>query len=642
MCGIAGIALKPGRALPDMQRRLAAMRDAMQHRGPDDAGIYLAPDAMLGLVNCRLAIRDLSPAGHMPMATADRQFWISYNGEIYNADELRACLVQQGYNFCSQSDTEVILLGYQAWGAQVLERLRGMFAFALLDNRDPAASHLLLARDRLGIKPLYYAPCDAGLVFASELKALLSAGLVAPAIDPTALVAYLMLGSVPDPLSIYRGVRVLEPACSLHVSLAAQHGHTPEPRRYWQFPAIGPGNLSPTEAVEQVAVLLEDAVRSHLVSDVPLGAFLSGGLDSSSVVALMHALGAAPIRTCSMSFEEAAYNEADYAATVAEATGSEHYARVITVADVQANLERIWRAMDQPSIDGVNSYFVAQTAREAGLTVALSGLGGDELFGGYPNTFESLPRLLAMTRRIQRIPAMSALASQVLSLPPVHRRWLKIAAALQRPASTASAYIACRGLFAPGEVRSLVSAEAWQEAMTSFDPVARVAENLETNDRTDRADKELDLFNWISRAELRHYTSRQLLRDTDVMSMAHSLEVRVPLLDDRLVEAVLCMPASVKALPNGHGPKPLLAQAIGARLPTAVRERRDKRGFTFPFDVWLRGPLRGSGAAPPSALQGLLRPAGIIAVQRGFDAGKVHWSRRWALAVLDGWGALVP
>jgi asparagine synthase (glutamine-hydrolysing) len=640
MCGIAGIALKPGRALPDMPRRLAAMRDAMQHRGPDDAGIYLAPDEMLGLVNCRLAIRDLSPAGHMPMATADQQLWMSYNGEIYNADELRACLVQQGYRFRSQSDTEVILLGYQAWGEQVLERLRGMFAFVIFDNRRPDAGRLFLARDRLGIKPLYYAQSDAGLVFASELKALLAAGMVNVEIDPTALVAYLMLGSVPDPLSIYRGVRALAPAGSLQVS--PHDWHTVSVQHYWQFPEAGDSDLHPAEAVEQVAALLEDAVRSHLVSDVPLGAFLSGGLDSSSVVALMHALGAAPIRTCSMTFEEAAYNEADYAMAVAEATGSEHYARVITAADVQANLEHIWQAMDQPSIDGVNSYFVSQTAREAGLTVALSGLGGDELFGGYPNTFENLPRLLDMTQRMQRIPAAPALASRMLSLPWSHRRWLKIAAALQRPASPASTYVACRGLFAPAEVRSLVSAEVWQEAMATFDPVMHVTQNLGMNGLDRRSNREHDLFNWISRAELRHYTSQQLLRDTDVMSMAHSLEVRVPLLDDRLVEAVLRMPASVKASSNGHGPKPLLAQAMGTRLPAIVRERHDKRGFTFPFDVWLRGPLRRNGAAQPPALQGLLCPAGIGAVQRGFEAGRIHWSRPWALAVLEGWGALAP
>lgn len=632
MCGIAGIILNPNRSLPDMQHRLQAMCDAMAHRGPDDSGLYLSPDERVGLVNCRLAIRDLSPSGHMPMESADGSTWITYNGEVYNADALRDTLTDQGYRFRSTSDTEVLLYGYQAWGAAVLDHLRGMFAFAILNAETFQRANVFLARDRLGIKPLYYAQTAEGVVFASELKALVASGLISHELDPAAVVAYLLLGAVPGPLTIYRGVRTLEPGCSISLTLDEQPLN-PIVRRYWDLPVDTQEHTNPAEAVEEVRALLEEAVRIRLVSDVPLGAFLSGGLDSSTVVALMRAVSNSsnPIRTCSMVFEEADYSEAPYAQAVAEAAGTEHYARVITAQDVQNNLDAILRAMDQPTIDGVNSYFVSQTAREAGLTVALSGLGGDELFGGYPNTFETLPRLLQMLQRVQSIPSAAPAVRLALGMPGMHKRWSKVSAALSRPASPAGAYLACRGLFSPGEVQSLVTTDAWQEAVQRFDAIEQIASSTSTGQCANGS-----LFNWVSRAELRNYTLHQLLRDTDVMSMAHSLEVRVPLLDHRLVEAVLRLPPAMKQA-NGHGPKPLLNQAVADLLPPLVRDRRDKRGFTFPFDVWLRGPLRRNGHAPSAALQGLLRTERVAQVSRVFEAGKIHWSRPWALNVLERW-----
>jgi asparagine synthase (glutamine-hydrolysing) len=640
MCGIAGIILNPNQTLPDMQRRLQAMCDAMAHRGPDDSGLYLSPDARVGLVNCRLAIRDLSPSGHMPMESADRSTWITYNGEVYNADALRSTLTDQGYRFRSTSDTEVLLYGYQAWGAAVLDHLRGMFAFALLSVDTLARSNdstfqrvnVFLARDRLGIKPLYYAQTAEGVVFASELKALVASGLVSCELDPAAVVAYLLLGAVPGPLTIYRCVRTLEPGCSISLALDEQPLN-PIIRRYWDLPVDTEEHANPAEVLAEVRALLEEAVRIRLVSDVPLGAFLSGGLDSSTVVALMRAVSDAPIRTCSMVFEEAEYSEAAYAQAVAQAAGTEHYARVITAQDVQDNLDAMLQAMDQPTIDGVNSYFVSQTAREAGLTVALSGLGGDELFGGYPNTFATLPRLLQMLQRAQSVPAAAPAVRLALGMPGMHKRWGKVSAALSRPASTASAYLACRGLFSPGEVQSLVTADAWQEAMQRFDAIEQIAASAPTGQCTNGS-----LFNWVSRAELRNYTLHQLLRDTDVMSMAHSLEVRVPLLDHRLVEAVLRLPPELKQA-NGHGPKPLLTRAVADLLPPLVRDRRDKRGFTFPFDVWLRGPLRRNGHAPSAALQGLLRTEQVAQVSRLFAADKIHWSRPWALNILERWAS---
>ncbi len=630
MCGIAGIALNPTHSLPDLPDRLEAMARAMAHRGPDDQGVFVAPNGRVGLANRRLAIRDLSPAGHMPMGNDDSHVWISYNGEIYNADALRTELEALGWRFRSHSDTEVILRGYEAWGVRVIPRLRGMFALAVLDVRPSAGAsgRLLLARDPMGVKPLYYARTDAGWVFASELKALQACGLAGAEISPTSVAAYLLLGSVPNPLTIYGQISALEPATSLEIDL--ERPDAPQRVTYWRLP----DDLSPAaDHAETVALVQErllDAVRVRLVSDVPLGAFLSGGLDSSSVVMLMRAATDGPIRTCSMVFEEAEYSEAPYARAVAEAAGAEHFERVVTAQDVLAELDAVLASLDQPSVDGVNTWFVSQTARQAGLTVALSGLGGDELFGGYPNTFVQAFQMQRALHLAQTLPGGRRAAQAAISLLPNSPQWARVADALDRPASLPAAYLTRRGLFAPSEVQRLVTSEVWNEATEAFDAAAHVAAAAGSPPRGSD-----DRMAWISRAELRTYTHHQLLRDTDVMSMAHSLEVREPLLDVPLVEAVLRLPDSVKRN-HAAGPKPLLAQAMADRLPAAVAERRDKQGFTFPFARWLSGPLQAQVEARLAALDGsgLLRPGAAHQVYDAYRQGRVHWSRPWALAAL--------
>ncbi len=631
MCGIAGIALNPGGSLPDLPERLASMAQAMAHRGPDDQGVFVTPNGRAGLANRRLAIRDLSPAGHMPMASDDGAVWISYNGEIYNADALRRELETLGFQFHSHSDTEVILRGYAAWGVQAVTRLRGMFALALLDLRPSAGGRLLLARDPMGIKPLYYAQTEAGWLFASELKALQASGLVSAEISPTSVSAYLLLGSVPNPLAIYRQVRSLEPATWLEIDL--ERPQTPRAVTYWRLPEeISPAG-SHDEAVALIRERLLDAVRVRLVSDVPLGAFLSGGLDSSSVVMLMRAASDGPIRTCSMVFEEAEYSEAPYARAVAQAAGAEHFERVITAQDVLAELDAVLASLDQPSVDGVNTWFVSQTARQAGLTVALSGLGGDELFGGYPNTFVQAFQVQRALHLAQAVPGGSRATRAAIGLLPNRQQWTRLADALERPASLPSAYLTRRGLFAPSEVRQLVTPEVWEEATRTFDAVAHV---LAAAGQPPDADAQASMA-WISRAELRTYTHHQLLRDTDAMSMAHSLEVREPLLDVPLVEAALRLPDAAKRN-HATGPKPLLAQAMDGLLPAAVAERRDKQGFTFPFARWLGGPLQAQVEARLAALDGsgLLRPGAAQAVYQDYRQGRVHWSRPWALVALAG------
>jgi asparagine synthase (glutamine-hydrolysing) len=624
MCGIAGIVLNQNGALVDLPQRLSAMGEAMLHRGPDDGGVYLTPDGKAGLVNRRLAIRDLSPAGHMPMSNADQSVWITYNGEIYNTEELRPELERQGFVFHSNSDTEVILHGYEAWGEEVVGRLRGMFAFALfsLDKTGQRVQRTLIARDRLGIKPCYYAVTEDSLGFASELRSLRAANLVGTEVNPAALTGYLLSGSVPNPLTIYQDIQALPPA-----TLLIWEGGRAELRSYWKLPTE---QLETTaaQAAEEVRGLLQEAVRIRLVSDVPLGAFLSGGLDSSAIATLMRRATNGTIRTCSMVFAEQAYNEAPYARAVAQAVGAEHFERVICSHDVKDEWERIFASMDQPSIDGVNTYFVSQTARQAGLTVALSGLGGDELFGGYPNTFNDVPRVLRALTIAQRIPGGAALARTVLKVIPDKARWTRTRDALARPASAASAYVTRRGLFAPSEVRELLQPDLWQTGSQAFELTAYVSERVNGTRFSPTG------FDWISRAELRTYMSNQLLRDTDVMSMAHSLEVRVPFLDHRLVEFILRIPEALRK--NGRTIKPLLWQAVEADLPAIVRDRQDKQGFTFPFAVWLRQDLRTQVKTTLDQVEarGWLQPGAIRQVTQDYEAGRIHWSRLWALVAL--------
>jgi len=629
MCGIAGILVRSETDLPDLRERLQCMASAMQHRGPDDEGIYLSVDGRLGFANRRLAIRDLSPAGHMPMPNPSEDVWITYNGEVYNADELRHDLKVLGYEFRSHSDTEVILRGYEAWGCDIVPRLRGMFAFAIHDMRVPATPQFLLARDHMGIKPIYYANTPQAFVFASELKALLASGLVSKEISAAGLVGYLLSGSVPNPFTIYADVHALEPSRHLHTTLPLRSSL--QSTVYWSLPTTTSDVHGMDEAIEQTRLLLEESVRIRLVSDVPLGAFLSGGLDSSAVVALMRGATAGAIRTCSMVFEEAAFSEAPYARAVSDALGTEHFERVITAEDVIKEFDNILYALDQPSVDGVNTYFVSQTARQAGLTVALSGLGGDELFGGYPSTFGGVPQTLRYLRMAGATPGGNWLARRAIALLPQGQRWARIQDALARPISPASAYSARRGLFSEAEVRQLVHPDIWNKAAQQFNLVTHIAE------RAGQLQNENDgLFSWISRAELRTYTHHQLLRDTDVMSMIHSLEVRVPLLDRKLVEYVLQLPPSLKTDTAGQL-KPLLRSAVAQLLPPVVLQRRAKQGFTFPFDVWLRGGLRDRLTRDNDALKqsGLFQSASIDQTWQRFLQSEIHWSRPWALAALE-------
>jgi asparagine synthase (glutamine-hydrolysing) len=627
MCGICGVAVSSIQASPDMRQRVEAMSAAIVSRGPDDSGTYLSQDCSLSLGNQRLAVRDLTPAGHMPMSNAAQSICITYNGEIYNAVELRTRLEQLGYVFRSHSDTEVILIGYEAWGDAVVQHLRGMFAFAIYDCR--GTPRLLLARDPLGIKPLYYSWSAGTFVFASECKAILASGLVDRELSSAGLLAYLELGSVPAPLTVFRTIQALEAGHLLVLEWESGLLRLRPAVEYWRLPTARGPRLAYADAVLTVKDLLLESVRRHLVSDVPLGAFLSGGVDSGSIVALMReASPSAAIRTCSVVFDEEGYSETRYAHAVAQRFETEHTDIRVTAGDLASHIGPIMEALDQPSTDGVNTYFVSRAARQIDLTVALSGLGGDELFGGYPST-RRLGTLLPMLRLAQAVPGGTRAAGAVLATWGDHHPHARLGGWLAASGGEpAGAYLGLRGLFSSGSIRRLLRPEIIHEAGGEFDLLASIRHSAHLSDRATPPEV-------ASRFELTCYMRHQLLRDTDVMSMAHSLEVRVPFVDTHVVEEILGL--RVDSVPRAL-PKQLLRDAVSS-LPPSVTLRPDKQGFSFPFDPWLRGPLRSllnelvDDVA--NQLTGYLQPGACADLLQAFDAGRLHWSRVWAIAALQ-------
>lgn len=577
----------------DAVRRMLA---AQVHRGPDGEGLYEAGGVVLG--HRRLSIIDVSAAGRQPMSNEDGSVQVSFNGEIYNHPELREELLRAGHRFGSGSDTEVLVHGYEQWGIEgLLERLRGMFAFALYDVH----RGLILARDRLGIKPLYYHEGAGFLVFASEVKAVVRSGLAPEERDRRALTGFLMTGAVPEPLTMIRGIRCLGP------------GHWAEwkdgrfnVRKYWDL------GVSRAPDARELGPLLEDTVKRHLISDVPLGVFLSGGVDSASLVAL--ASRVQKLRTLTVVFDEKEYSEAGAASAIAKQFGAEHHEIRVTSGDFQRELPAFLNAMDQPTNDGVNAYFVSKAARAAGLTVVLSGLGGDEVFWGYKHY-----------RWLQSGAWAAALARPAAHVGYLWGRWRGAdkwlrTAWLKSGASSERVYLTMRGFFAPGQVAQLMD-------LTGAEVEAAVEEHFGEHARTSGAGS-VPTAGDINYLEMKRYLHDQLLRDTDVFSMAHSIEARVPYLDHVLVERLWNTAPELKL--NKAMNKPLLVQAVGEACVRSAGER-PKRGFTFPMAQWMRtsGPeLR------EMAEGGALGRKAVGECWTDFSEGRMHWSRAWALTVL--------
>jgi asparagine synthase (glutamine-hydrolysing) len=573
MCGIVGAV---GLSLETATAAVERMRRALEHRGPDDQGTEVIwADGVaqpIVLAHNRLAIIDLSPAGHEPMFFGGRDLALTFNGEIYNFAEIRTELEERGYQFTSATDAEVVLAAYKRWGTKAVERFRGMFAFAVADSK---TREVWLCRDRLGIKPLYLTrPGSGGLLFASEVRALLAAGpeLVRRRASPMALESFLSQGMVCGFDSIVENVSLVPPATSLRVDWS---GNELERQRYWSlpFPRVDEEPASArTETVRGLGEELRRAVRLHLIADVPLGIFLSSGVDSSAIATVASEVHRGGIHTVSVGFDEPEFDETLEASALARALGTSHTELRLSGLELLEDVEQVFAAMDQPTVDGFNTYVVARAARRAGLTVALSGLGGDELFGGYAS-FRDVPRAAALRRLLPfsvRVPeAAQGLAGRVGG-----RGLVKALELLARPASTVHAYLLRRELLLPGERRALHGGN-WS--------VPEIERSLPWDISS------FSSPNQISALELSSYMRDMLLRDADVFSMAVGLELRVPLLDHVFVERVVSLPGAWKG-PDPR-PKPLLLDAVGPGLPPWVPERR-KRGFTFPWDAWIRGPMR--------------------------------------------------
>jgi len=613
MCGIAGVVVYGDGPSVD-EAALCRLRDAQRHRGPDDSGLWIAPDGRVGLGHRRLAIVDLSPFGHQPMASEDGRFRVVFNGEIYNFRALRSELEARGHSFRSESDTEVLLHGWREWGIALLDRLRGMFAFAL---HDAMQSETILVRDPLGIKPCYLLDDGQRLLFASEVQAL--RGIADDGgIDPEGLADFLLWGSIGAPRTLYRRVRALPAGSWLRVRKGAVQTPVAYFRLEQEFGRAKPIGADEADAALRTALL--DSVRHHLVADVPVGAFLSGGVDSSALVGLMAEIHAAPIRTVTLAMDDPALDESPLARMAALHYRTDHHEIPIRIEQLRDRIFDAVRSLDLPSIDGVNTFFVAEATAKTGLKVAVSGVGGDELFGGYAS-FARIPRMRRVHGLVGSLPgggALLAAAARALAAWPSSLKMAKLARAATFAGDDAGAYYAERGLFAPDEVRALLDPQLAQ-VVDACDPRRTLADRLRLVD--------LPPEERISALEMRRYLEVQLLRDTDATGMRHSLEIRTPLVDRDLLRAAARVPAALRrAGPAKRG----LRVAPRPPLPESLWRRR-KQGFSLPFARWLES---GSLPVEIASLPGLREDA-VGKVVRGFRAGRVHWSRVWALLVLQ-------
>jgi asparagine synthase (glutamine-hydrolysing) len=627
------------------------MMAALGHRGPDDSGLF--QDARVTLGMTRLAIIDPSAGAHQPMSNPEQTIWIVYNGEVYNFQCERRLLETHGHQFSSSSDTEVVLRMYEHYGDEFLLRLRGMFALTIYDRRrGPGRERLLLARDYFGIKPLLYARDGERLVFASELKALLASGLVRREIDPVGLRLLLTYGHVSQPHTILRGVRMLPPAHYLVVEQGRECL-----RRYWSLGLNRRPSLRAApyqEVVAEVADVLRESARLHLVSDVPVGAFLSGGIDSSLLTALMTQLSDRQVKTFSLGFwpEEAALDESDMAGRVAEFLGTEHMTVRLDGETVREHIRHIAFSLDQPSVDGVNTYFISQAASRA-VKVVISGLGGDELFAGYSWFIQMLLKRRSeqdepwktlakhLLARIANRPAFDSLA--------LTRNGDNVLSRARRGAGFLYHYNRFSSpVFDPPETGQLLLPYIRRQAQVGRSPEVdqRAFDELPNGSAIER----------VSGLSLRGYMGNQLLRDVDAVSMAHSLEVRVPFLDRAVADTALSLPDYAKlndasqlgkSGPYSYkksGIKRVLMD-IGRPLLPKDFDSQPKRGFQLPLGAWMRGPLEDvlheTLSEERVRSRQLLDPRAVSAVKERFLASPAHpsrgWAKPWLLLMLELW-----
>ena len=576
MCGIAGLFAYDNAAPPVDRAELRVIRDHMAIRGPDGHGDWFSTDGRVALGHRRLSIIDLSDRAAQPMVSADRQLVITFNGEIYNYRELKKDLEAKGRVFRTESDTEVLLHLYAEKGEAMLHELRGMYAFALWDARKQA---MLVARDPFGIKPLYYTPRGGIFRFASQVKALLAGGQIDTSPEPAGHTGFFLWGSVPAPYTLYRGIRALRAG---HFMWVGEQGAS-EPQPFClitdilAYAAANPARGSQGEALDAIGAAVRDSIAAHHVADVPVGMFLSAGIDSALITALSVAHGERP-HTLTLAFAEyvgTASDESPLAEQLAAQLGTRHATVMVRKADFEERREQLLAAMDQPSIDGVNTWFVSQAAASQGIKVALSGLGGDELFASYPS-FADLPRIRSLARPLARWPSLGT-SMRKASLPLLSRFTSpKYAGLLEYGGTLGGAYLLRRSLYMPWELDQVLDADlarqGWQDlqcrtqldATTVGIPQDRLA---------------------VSALEMSWYMRHQLLADSDWASMAHSLELRVPFLDVPMLRAVAPWLAAHPGLT-----KRAVAQALAPQLPRELL-RKPKTGFSVPVQDWLMGDL---------------------------------------------------
>jgi len=594
MCGVNGIfAYRTAANDPD-RKELIATRDSMAARGPDGVGEWWSPERRCAFGHRRLAIQDPHPRANQPMLSVDGRYVITFNGQIYNHPALRAELEAEGVRYRTSCDTETLLHLYARRGPDMVKSLRGMFVFAIWDS---VRNGLFLARDPYGIKPIY--TCDDGWTFrfASQVKALLAGGAVSRDPEPAGIVGFHLFGSVPEPFSLYRDIRALPAGHSQWVDAAGPE----QPKRFASLAAIlaqGAATPSPPdELAARVRSAAGESVAAHLLSDVEVGVFLSAGVDSGAMLGLMRDAGASDIRAITLAFEEyrgTPEDEAPLAAQIAARYGARHEIRRVGQTEFSADLPAILEAMDQPSIDGVNTWFVAKAAKEAGLKVALSGLGGDELLAGYPS-FTDLPRWRRRYGLLARAPGLGALARLALqaALPGLLKARPKAAGMLEYAGSWPGAYLLRRGLFLPHELHRLMDPDAAREGLRRLGLMRRLAAALEPDPGSD--------IGRVCALESSFYMKSQLLRDADWAGLAHSVEIRPPLVDIALLKSL------APALPHlrpGAG-KAALAAAPQLALPAAIAERA-KTGFTVPTGAWMASAARRSNASDEAPRKGVV------------------------------------
>ena len=620
MCGIAGIASTDPR--PEYLSATEKMAAAIRHRGPDSTAVQ--DFGGCALANTRLAIVDLSERGRMPMCNEDASIWITYNGECYNAHELRPQLVSQGHQFRSTTDTEVILHLYEEYGERCVERLRGMFAFAIWDTR---AKKLLLARDRLGIKPLYYSIDSQKILFASELKALLGSDLIPRKVDPVGIRAFLQLGHIPAPWSAVQNVKPLEPG-----SIAVWQNGAFKTSRYWELPssATAPSRESPEQIVDTLRGMLVESSRQQLMSDVPIALFLSGGVDSAALGSLMAHAGADKITALTIGFDEKSFDESESSEKTAQLLGISRRVIKLPASQMAGSLDNAFWAMDQPTVDGLNAYWISRAAAEAGFKVALSGQGGDELFGGYESA-AWFDRFSHWAGALQPFP--KSMGRAVLDHDQFPFRWRKLSYLVGSDDPFVAAQLAVRVLFLESDVHELL-----QPAFAASNGTSEAAKHIRS---WASETKGQDLQERVAFLDFPAHLEARLLRDGDAMSMAHSLEVRPVLLDHAIVEYVLGLPPAVRLRK-----KQLLLDAMRGIFPEALSsdlQTRPKRTFTFPFSRWLGNDLRSTitETFEPQRLAraGVLEPAAVNRLWQRYlqNPEAVGWSRLWIVFVLARW-----